>query len=102
MGKFTCPCCGYLTLNERGAYDICPVCFWEDDAYIVVKDGAIIGIRFDSEMGDDDLLDVPSGANHGLTLREGRDNYRRLGACEESMRMHVRKPRRSELLKTEK
>ncbi|TNL01225.1 hypothetical protein CYD30_28230 [Kosakonia cowanii] len=26
-----CPCCGYLTLTERGAYDICPVCHWEDD-----------------------------------------------------------------------
>ena len=102
MGKFACPCCGCRTLNERGAYDICPVCFWEDDAYIVVKDGVISGIRFDSEVCDDDLLDGPSGAHHGLTLREGRDNYRRLGACEESMRMHVRKPRRSELLKTEK
>jgi len=28
---YSCPCCGYLTLPERGAYDICPVCFWEDD-----------------------------------------------------------------------
>lgn len=26
-----CPCCGYLTLPERGQYDICPVCLWEDD-----------------------------------------------------------------------
>lgn len=26
-----CPCCGYMTLDRRGAYDICPVCFWEDD-----------------------------------------------------------------------
>ena len=102
MGKFACPCCGCRTLNERGAYDICPVCFWEDDAYIVVKEGKINAVRFDKEVSDDDLLDVPSGANHGLTLREGRDNYRRLGACEESMRMNVRKPRRSELLKTEK
>ena len=102
MGKFTCPCCGCLTLNERGAYDICPVCFWEDDAYIVITEGKIKGVRFDKEVSDDELLDVPSGANHGLTLREGRDNYRRLGACEESMRTHVRKPRRSELLKTEK
>lgn len=102
MGKFACPCCGCLTLAERGAYDICPVCFWEDDAYIVIDGGEIKGVRFDKEVCDDDLLDVPSGANHGLTLREGRDNYRRLGACEESMRMNVRKPRRSELLKTEK
>ena len=26
-----CPCCGFVTLPERGADDICPVCFWEDD-----------------------------------------------------------------------
>ncbi len=32
--KFPCPCCGYLTLSEaeRGSYEICPVCLWEDDA----------------------------------------------------------------------
>ncbi|HEI2325144.1 TPA: hypothetical protein SI485_004590, partial [Escherichia coli] len=28
---YKCPCCGYLTLPERGQYDICPVCQWEDD-----------------------------------------------------------------------
>ena len=26
-----CPCCGYRTLPERGAYDLCPVCWWEDE-----------------------------------------------------------------------
>lgn len=26
-----CPCCDYLTLPNRGNYDVCPVCFWEDD-----------------------------------------------------------------------
>jgi Cysteine-rich CPCC len=26
-----CPCCGYVTLDERGHYDICDVCWWEDD-----------------------------------------------------------------------
>lgn len=26
-----CSCCGYLTLPERGHYDVCPVCLWEDD-----------------------------------------------------------------------
>jgi hypothetical protein len=25
------PCCGYLTLCGRAGYEICPVCFWEDD-----------------------------------------------------------------------
>jgi len=26
-----CPCCGYRTLEERGGYEICAVCWWEDD-----------------------------------------------------------------------
>ncbi|MFW0774788.1 CPCC family cysteine-rich protein [Paenarthrobacter nitroguajacolicus] len=29
---FPCPCCGYLVFDEQpGAYEICPVCGWEDD-----------------------------------------------------------------------
>lgn len=31
MSKIACPCCGYLVFDERGCYEICPVCFWEDD-----------------------------------------------------------------------
>ncbi len=26
-----CPCCGYATLSERGGWEICCVCSWEDD-----------------------------------------------------------------------
>lgn len=26
-----CPCCGYATLETRGEFEICPICFWEDD-----------------------------------------------------------------------
>lgn len=28
---YPCPCCGFLTLGERGVFEICPVCDWEDD-----------------------------------------------------------------------
>jgi uncharacterized Zn finger protein (UPF0148 family) len=28
---FTCPGCGYPTLEERGGYEICQVCNWEDN-----------------------------------------------------------------------
>lgn len=97
MGKIACPCCGCLTLDERCAYDICPVCFWEDDAYLVINGGKIKGVRVDNEVSDEELLDVPSGANNGLTLREGRENYRKFGACEESMKKHVRPPHGDEL-----
>ena len=63
-----CPCCGYRTLNERGQYFICPVCFWEDT-------------------GSDDI-DQYSGPNH-MTLREGRENFQKIGACDEAMLEHV-------------
>jgi rubredoxin len=29
--KHACPVCGHHTLSERGAYQICAVCGWEDD-----------------------------------------------------------------------
>lgn len=63
-----CPCCGYRTLRERGAYEICRVCFWEDDGTT-----------------EPDLVSSP---NH-LTLREARANVERLGAVCESARQHV-------------
>lgn len=27
----SCPCCNFPTLSERGVYEICTVCWWEDD-----------------------------------------------------------------------
>ncbi|WP_442505878.1 CPCC family cysteine-rich protein [Novipirellula sp. SH528] len=29
--SIACPCCGYATLDERGGWDICRICWWEDD-----------------------------------------------------------------------
>jgi Cysteine-rich CPCC len=63
-----CPCCGYRTLRERGLYEICCVCFWEDD-------------------GTSDTTHV-SAAN-GMTLREARANIATFGAVSESARHHV-------------
>lgn len=31
MNKYPCPCCRELTLPDQGEFDICTVCFWEDD-----------------------------------------------------------------------
>ena len=66
-----CPCCDYITLPERGNYLICPVCFWEDDGQ------------------DVEALDQSSGPNHGISLRQGRANFKRFGACEEAMVKNV-------------
>jgi len=56
--RFACPCCGYPTLCERGAYEICKLCFWEDD-------------------GQDDADEVLPGPNHGYSLAESRRNFER-------------------------
>jgi hypothetical protein len=29
--RYSCPCCSYPTLSERGGYEICQLCHWEDD-----------------------------------------------------------------------
>jgi Cysteine-rich CPCC len=72
--RYPCPCCGYLVHNEPpGSYDICPICFWEDDLWHVgypLKGG---------------------GANHP-SLLEGQQNYLTLGACEERLKPYVRLP----------
>lgn len=53
-----CPCCGRASLSERGQYDICKVCWWEDDG----QDNA----EADTVMG---------GPNHGVSLTQGRANF---------------------------
>ncbi|MFL0250650.1 CPCC family cysteine-rich protein [Clostridium neuense] len=78
--KYKCPCCGYYTFAEKpdGNYDICEVCFWEDDP-IQLKDLAYDG-----------------GANH-VSLIQARENFFKFGACEREMIIHVRKPKPDEL-----
>jgi len=55
----TCPCCGYPTLLERNAFGLCPLCDWED------------------EPGPSENPDSPSPSNHGYTLTEARENFKR-------------------------
>lgn len=69
--RHRCPCCDYMSLSERGNYVICSVCFWEDDGL------------------DHDQIDIGSGPNHGITLRQGRENFQKFGACEKDMVKHV-------------
>ena len=58
--NFTCPCCGYPTLSERDAYDICPLCDWEDD-------------------GQDDphADEIWGGPNSDYSLSEARCNFKK-------------------------
>jgi hypothetical protein len=75
-----CPCCGCRTLCERGAFEICPVCFWEDDG-----------------QDDHDADEMWGGPNGALSLTEARDNYRTFGASSERRKQFVRAPRTAEL-----
>lgn len=82
--KFACPCCGYKTLREIpvGTYNICEVCFWEDDP-----------IQLDNP-------DSVGGANK-VSLRQGQRNFQDFGACERDMEKNVRRPNIDELRDTE-
>ena len=72
---FPCPCCGYLPFSEPpGSYDICPICFWEDDG---------LQLEFATTL---------SGGANRVTLLEAQRNYQQFGACEEAMRQNVRAP----------
>jgi len=73
--RYACPCCGCRTLLERGGYEICPVCNWEDDGQ-------------DSHDADD----IRGGPNGDLSLTQARDNYRQIGACDPRFSKSVRKP----------
>ncbi|WP_328401066.1 CPCC family cysteine-rich protein [Streptomyces sp. NBC_00390] len=74
-GPYACPCCRYVTLSERGWYEICPVCFWEDDG-----------------QDDHDANEVRGGPNHGLSLTEARQNFKDTGASDTRRIPMVRPP----------
>lgn len=71
-GDVTCPCCGYKTLAEREGYDICPICFWEDEP---------VNVPY-----------VPmGGANGSLSLYEAHHNFIAFGASERASLPFVRR-----------
>ncbi len=96
MEKYQCLCCGYKTLDSRGEFDICSVCFWEDDTYLNFSVSPIVGMYYNRKPAMEELLDIPSAANHGLTLRSAQKNYRLFGACTQDMLPYVRKPHSNE------
>ena len=73
--RFACPCCGYRTLPQEppGTYELCPVCFWEDDQ-----------VQFRDP-------DYTGGANQP-SLRQAKANFASFGAVEDRFRRQVRGP----------
>ena len=76
--KRPCPCCGYHTLPSRNDYEVCPVCFWEDEPGSLEEPDGV-------------------GGSNAVSLREGRRNFERYGAMEARFRSNVRSPKTSEL-----
>ncbi|WP_456715416.1 CPCC family cysteine-rich protein [Bradyrhizobium sp. USDA 4353] len=72
---YRCPCCRFLTLGERGGFEICPVCYWEDDG-----------------QDDHDADLIRGGPNGRLSLTEARQNFGSCGASDPAYRKHVRRP----------
>ena len=64
--KYTCACCGYITLTEKppGTFEICEICYWEDD-----------NVQFEDP-------DYEGGANR-VSLRHAQKNFLAFGASEE-------------------
>jgi hypothetical protein len=58
--RLVCPCCGYPTLTEAAAYEICELCDWEDDG-----------------QSDTDGHAVRGGPNGKYSLAAARENFRR-------------------------
>jgi hypothetical protein len=79
MGAYACPCCGFLTFEEPppGTYEICPVCYWEDDP-VQFADPSYAG-----------------GANR-VSLAQARQNFLDLGAVSPEFVSNVRPPRDEE------
>ena len=61
-GPYSCPRCGHVTLAERGGYEICDECGWEDDG-----------------QDDHDAHVVRGGPNGGQSLNDARAAYVRAG-----------------------
>lgn len=57
-----CPCCKFATLTERGIYEICVICWWEDDG-----------------QDDSDADDVRGGPNGHHSLAGAQKNFARHG-----------------------
>jgi hypothetical protein len=69
---YACIICGHKTLDSRCDWDICPVCFWEDD------------VLFTGE-------DKTSSAN-AMSVSDAQANYARVKAISKELLKNVREP----------
>ena len=71
--QFPCPCCGHVVFDgPPGTHEICPICFWVDEAA---------------------ALRYATTAVEAVSLVEAQCNYAKFGACEERWVKNVIRPR---------
>ncbi len=82
MNRIACPVCEYLTFDNDdgfpGSYNICPVCYWEDDP-----------VQYHDH-------NYEGGANR-VSVNQAKKNFKMFGACEESMKGNCRLPQPDEI-----
>lgn len=73
--KYACSCCGFFTLSNKpdNTFQLCPICYWEDDG-VQLYDPTYEG-----------------GANR-VSLNRAKVNFVRFGAVEERFKGYVRSP----------
>ncbi len=69
--KCKCPCCEHITLSEERKWEICDVCFWEDDLF-----------QYNSP-------DYEGGAN-GVSLNQARKNFKKFGPSKKERLAYVK------------
>ncbi len=75
-----CPCCGYRIFREEtiSTYDICPICFWEDESLVKKS------------------IDEAYGPNH-VSLTQAQRNFLDFGAKEKKTEENTREPKEDEI-----
>lgn len=62
--KILCLVCKNITISFRGSFEVCPICFWEDEGEIKNPDVAT------------------GGPNGDLSLNKAIENYKKFGVVE--------------------
>jgi hypothetical protein len=80
FGRYQCPCCAYYAFRQEptGEYDICTICYWEDDPF--------------------QLADPTNeeGAN-SVSLHQAQQYFKNSGISDPQYSRYARKPSREEL-----
>ena len=72
--RYLCPCCGYPTLQERAAWEVCFLCSWEDDGQ--------------DDPRADEVFGGPNGDRSLTYARQQFKQYLAQGPGEDAMRSY--------------